>query len=373
MHHVGTSSTSLAEFDIAEVVDLSQPLCDSAKQTLQTLQVKSILKSNQPWTEKYRPKTLDDLACQTPAVESLKSAALSAQLPHLLLYGPPGTGKTSAARAVVKQLFGSDVSKRVLELNASDARSVDTVRSTIKDFARRTAPSKSNSRSSASLSQQADFNVIILDEADSMTLQAQNALRRTIELYSKTTRFFLICNYVSNILPAIASRCCKLLFATITAQDVQNRLDLICSAENVQIDSVSVLANACQGDLRRAISSLQLAAVMSQTTTLEAEHVAELAGVIPSKAVQPFLEAVAFKNIALLTQAVDDILSEGFMATAFIKQVLHSMMDHLVLKNKDQVLATLAVSCAKADAILRQGGNVRIQLLYIGMQAICAV
>ena len=368
----------LVEPSIGALVDLSQeepqPAQPAEQKRAHITAKPTNFKSNQLWTEKYRPKTLDDLACQTSAVTCLKSAIQTVQLPHLLFYGPPGTGKTSAAKAVVKQLFGSDVNKRVLELNASDARSVETVRSTIKDFARKTPPGLSNNVTKpSSSSKHPDFNVIILDEADSMTLQAQNALRRTIELYSQTTRFCIICNYVSKILPAIASRCCKLHFAQLTTQDVQTRLELICSNEGICLDSAFDLACACQGDLRKAISSLQHAAVMSQTKTLKAELVAELTNVVPPKKVQLFLEAIASKDVALLAQAVDAVLSDGLMATAFIEQVLSSMLKHQVLQSKDQVLSTLSVASAKAAAVLRQGGNVRIQLLYVGMQAICSV
>ena len=112
---------------------------------------------------------------------------------------------------------------------------------------------------------------------------------------------------------------------------------------------------------------------MSQTKTLKAELVAELTNVVPPKKVQLFLEAIASKNVALLAQAVDAVLSDGLMATAFIEQVLSSMLKHQVLQSKDQVLSTLSVASAKAAAVLRQGGNVRIQLLYVGMQAICSV
>ncbi|MBM3309616.1 MAG: AAA family ATPase, partial [Candidatus Altiarchaeales archaeon] len=147
-----------------------------------------------PWTEKYRPKRLKDMVGQEAITERLEAYVKSKSIPHLCFAGPAGTGKTTAAICIASELFGGDISHDFLELNASDERGIDTVRGKIKDFAR-------------TRSLIGDFKIIFLDEADSLTSDAQNALRRTMEKYTQTCRFILSCNYSSKIIEPIQSRC----------------------------------------------------------------------------------------------------------------------------------------------------------------------
>lgn len=147
-----------------------------------------------PWVEKYRPRTVDDVSQQQQVISTLRGAIKAGSLPHLLFYGPPGTGKTTTILALARNLYGSHMSKRVLELNASDDRTIDVVRTKIKDFAKGVAGG-----STVEGKKLPPFKIIILDEADSMTAGAQAALRRTMETYSNVTRFCLVCNYISRI------------------------------------------------------------------------------------------------------------------------------------------------------------------------------
>eukprot|EP00879_Flechtneria_rotunda_P011726 GHRR01012247.1.p1 GENE.GHRR01012247.1~~GHRR01012247.1.p1 ORF type:complete len:280 (+),score=47.21 GHRR01012247.1:488-1327(+) len=210
----------------------------------------------QPWVEKYRPRNVNEVAHQEEVVQTLKKSLETANLPHLLFYGPPGTGKTSTALAIARQLYGPELMKtRVMELNASDERGINVVRQKVKAFA------------AASVGQPLagypcpPYKLLILDEADSMTQDAQNALRRTLEAYSKVTRFCFICNYVSRIIEPLASRCAKFRFRPLHKEVMFDRVQYICSKEDVQLDpgAFTLLAQVAGGDLRKAVTTLQSA------------------------------------------------------------------------------------------------------------------
>ncbi|KAI7886184.1 P-loop containing nucleoside triphosphate hydrolase protein [Lichtheimia hyalospora FSU 10163] len=200
-----------------------------------------------PWVEKYRPKNLDDLVSQGNITSTLDTFIEENQLPHLLFYGPPGTGKTSAILACARKLYGDNYKSMVLELNASDDRGIDVVREQIKSFASTRTIFNSG------------FKLIVLDEADSMTNQAQAALRRVIEKYTKNVRFCIICNYVSKIIPAIQSRCTRFRFAPLKLDQVEGRLEKVVRSEGVNLteDGKKALIQLSKGDMRRVLNILQ--------------------------------------------------------------------------------------------------------------------
>ncbi|KAF2234430.1 DNA replication factor c subunit [Viridothelium virens] len=226
----------------------------------------------QPWIEKYRPKYLADVTAQSHTTQILARTLQTTNLPHLLFYGPPGTGKTSTILALCHQLFGPLLFKsRVLELNASDERGIGIVRKKVKDFARQQLSQVPTGRDleieGKKMAYQdrypcPPYKVIILDEADSMTQDAQSALRRTMETYSRLTRFCLVCNYVSRIIDPLASRCSKFRFKSLDSANASNRLQEIAQHEGVRVDSdaIEALIRCSEGDLRRAITFLQSAA-----------------------------------------------------------------------------------------------------------------
>jgi len=203
-----------------------------------------------PWVEKYRPATLSDLVAHDDIISILNSLIGANKLPHLLLYGPPGTGKTSTIVAMARRMYGGGKYKAmVLELNASDDRGIEVVRNQIKEFA-----STGQLFSSAG-----GTKLIILDECDAMTSDAQFALRRIIEKYSSDARFCLICNYVSKIIPALQSRCTRFRFAPLAKEQIRGRLLEVAAAEKVTHtpDGVEAILDLAQGDMRRVMNLLQ--------------------------------------------------------------------------------------------------------------------
>lgn len=202
-----------------------------------------------PWVEKYRPNSMDDLVSHDQIVSTINRFIKEKSLPHLLFYGPPGTGKTSLILAIAKTLYGPTYKSMILELNASDDRGIDAVRNKIKVFA------------STQKIFSSGFKLIILDEADSMTPAAQNALRRVIEKYTKNVRFCIICNYVNKIISPIQSRCTRFRFQALGDEQIKKRLDYIVEKENVKIssDGRKALIKLSEGDLRKTLNILQSA------------------------------------------------------------------------------------------------------------------
>ncbi|XP_050673238.1 replication factor C subunit 4 isoform X2 [Leptidea sinapis] len=246
-----------------------------------------------PWVEKYRPKTIDDIVDQGEVVQVLRECLSGSDLPHLLFYGPPGTGKTSAILAAARQLFGDITRDRVLELNASDERGIQVIRDKVKAFAQLTVSStKSDGRPCP------PFKLVILDEADSMTNAAQAALRRTMERETRTTRFCLICNYVSRIIPPITSRCSKFRFKPLSRENVIKRLREVCESEGVNVGEGDVLHQAvdtCDGDLRRALTALQCCQRLLGKIT--AEGLIEVTGLVPEAMVNEYLNIKEYSDL----------------------------------------------------------------------------
>ncbi|KAI0698392.1 P-loop containing nucleoside triphosphate hydrolase protein [Cerioporus squamosus] len=201
-----------------------------------------------PWVEKYRPQVLDDIVGNTDTIERLKVIARDGNCPHIIISGMPGIGKTTSIHCLAHQLLGEAYKEGVLELNASDERGIDVVRNKIKSFAQKkvTLPPGRH-------------KIVILDEADSMTAGAQQALRRTMEIYANTTRFALACNMSNKIIEPIQSRCAILRYSKLRDQEVLKRLLEICEMEKVQYNNegLEALIFTAEGDMRQAINNLQ--------------------------------------------------------------------------------------------------------------------
>jgi len=332
-----------------------------------------------PWIEKYRPRSVEDVAYQDEVISVLQKCIAGADLPNLLFYGPPGTGKTSTILAASRQLFGPELYKdRVLELNASDERGISVIRDKVKKFSQLTA---AGTRSDGKPTP--PFKIVILDEADSMTKDAQSALRRTMEKETKTTRFCLICNYVSRIIGPITSRCAKFRFKTLASDILTSRLKAICEAEGVaaEEEALDALLAASEGDMRRAIMYLQSASrlcgasqpesIMSGSTQTQMEEpgsitqdvIYNIAGVVPSDLVKKVIGTCSTDSYEELDKVVKNLILEGYAAS----QVLSQMFDHLVTMDtlSDKQKAVIFEKMAVTDKCLMDGADEYLQLMAL--------
>ncbi|KAM7309790.1 replication factor C subunit 5 isoform X1 [Ixodes scapularis] len=215
-------------------------------------------RTNLPWVEKYRPNKLDDLIAHEDIISTINRFINEDRLPHLLFYGPPGTGKTSTILACARQIYGpKEFGSMVLELNASDDRGIGIVRGEILNFASTKTIFKSG------------FKLIILDEADAMTNDAQNALRRVIEKFTENARFCLICNYLSKIIPALQSRCTRFRFGPLSLSQMSPRIEHVIEQERLTVteDGKKALMDLAQGDMRKALNILQSTSMAFEEVT----------------------------------------------------------------------------------------------------------
>lgn len=359
-----------------------------------------------PWVEKYRPKNLTEVSHQTEVVATLQNAVETNRLPHLLLYGPPGTGKTSVALALCRTLWHpSQFSRRVLELNASDERGISVVRDKIKHFASLAVGSAhvpgarkkffANKDDDVDMEGEEDisdepvypsppFKIIILDEADTVTPDAQAALRRVIEAHSKITRFILICNYVTRIIEPLASRCAKFRFQALPPSSMTARLKSIASSESCRYcptgydekkedEVLNEILELSKGDMRRAVTTLQSAHTLSggddpeSDDYIKVENIAEMAGQPPQKVVDGLL--TIFKdpksNFDMMEKAVSDIMLEGYAAQDIMKMLASKIIEAEEKDLSEMHKAEIAIKIAEADKCLIDSADESLQLLMV--------
>ncbi|SCU99270.1 LADA_0H18646g1_1 [Lachancea dasiensis] len=329
----------------------------------------SNIDDSKPWVEKYRPKKLEDVAAQDHTVTVLQKTLKSANLPHMLFYGPPGTGKTSTILALTKELYGPTLVKsRVLELNASDERGIAIVRDKIKSFARLTVSKPSTS--DLEKYPCPPYKIIILDEADSMTSDAQSALRRTMENYSNVTRFCLICNYVTRIIDPLASRCSKFRFKRLDSTNALSRLQYVSSQESLQYEDnvLEKILDISEGDLRRAIMLLQSSSKIVkhlEPPVISNLTVDELAGTVPSDLISTLTSKIAGMDFSDIMKFVADLERSGWSGSAVVNQLHEYYINNEQLTSKFK--NKLSWLIFDTDSKLTNGGNEHIQLANLAI------
>ncbi|MHA2390395.1 MAG: replication factor C small subunit [Promethearchaeota archaeon] len=305
---------------------------------------------NRPFVEKYRPKLLDEVVNQEGIIKRLKQFVKDKSMPHLIFAGPAGTGKTTSALAMVRELYGRKmaVNRTYLELNASDARGIDVIRTYIKDFAKARPPSE------------IPYKILILDEADNMTSPAQQALRRTMEKYTKNCRMILICNYSNKIIPPIQSRCVVFRFSSLSNDDIKTRIKYVAKEENITLTpgGLNALVDVSRGDCRRAINYLQSCGTIAKK--IDQEIVLRVAGEVPPDKIKEILQTALEGELQLSIQLLNNLVNNyGLSGQNIIKNIHREIYD---LNISEDLKIELSKLLAEFEYRLSQGGTEEIQL-----------
>mgnify|MGYP001559614889 CR=1 FL=1 len=300
------------------------------------------------WTEKYRPSDFSEIKGQKEIVKRVKAFVEQKNLPHLLFAGPAGVGKSSLALVIVRKLFGDQWRRNFLELNASDTRGIDTIRQNVKDFARTRAIGD------------VPFKIIFLDEADALTREAQQALRRTMENYTQTCRFILSANYSSKIIEPIQSRCVVFRFKQLEGNEIMGIIEKIAKDEKLKIDEKAkqALIDISEGDCRKLENILQSCAAISSHITDDLIH--SMSSVAKPKEIREVLE-LALKNkfIEARNKLLDLMLNYGLAGIDIIKQIQKEILE-LSIDNKSKMI--LIEKCGEIEFRMTEGSDEFVQL-----------
>jgi replication factor C small subunit len=301
-----------------------------------------------PWTEKYRPRKLEEVVGQTDTIISLKAFVKAGNMPNMLFAGPPGVGKTTCALALAHELFGNELLGNFLELNASDERGIEVVRGRIKDFARAVSMGD------------VPFKLIFLDEADALTTEAQQALRRTMESSSSVTRFIISANYSSRIIEPIQSRCAVFRFMPLGETEVRKALHHAAQSEKLTVDedAYKAIFYVSEGDMRRALNILQGCAMHSKHVKAELVH--KISSRATPKEVKEMVDLAIRGSFAEARSNLDKlIITYGLSGEDILTQVYREI-PKLDVPEKEKM--RLIEALGEYSFRLVQGANERIQI-----------
>ena len=314
------------------------------------------IKEEEPWVEKYRPNSFDEVVSQSIAINNLKEFALSTNMPHMIFAGPAGTGKTSTALVIAKTVIKKqNYYANVLELNASDTVRMDYVRDVIKSFVNQNLLLEDNT-----------LKFIILDEADNIPTQVQQALRRIIEKASSNVKFILLCNYINRIIDPIVSRCAVFRFTNLTKNKIVERLRFIADKEKLQIPQThankfyDTLFFISGGDLRKAINTLQMSVALELIAKLDPNEILKISGFLDDITLEKLMDAIKTKDIDEVKRLFDTI--ENIDSRNFIRQIIERI-DELNVQSKDY--NNIIAFFGDVDYRISQGADEKIQLIAL--------
>jgi len=302
-------------------------------------------------TEKYRPNKLDQIIGQDNIVKRLHRYVETKNMPNLLFAGKPGISKTTAAVCIAKELYGNSWLLNFLELNASDSRGIDVIRERVKSYA------------SIKSVGEITFKIILLDEADALTKDAQNALKRTMETYSSSCRFILTCNLSSKIIEPISSRTSIFRFKQIKNEDIIKICKNICEKENIKIEfeALEAIAFMSEGDARKAIGTLDSSMITSESKSITLKDIYEVASFIEPKIIIDIIKkALSNEFFASLIIIENLIIDDGISSDDIIKQLMKRALE-LNIPNK-MVIVELVDIIGETDWRISEGANELIML-----------
>lgn len=318
-----------------------------------------------PWVEKYRPKEMKDICYQNQIINSLQNSIQNNNLSHVLFYGPAGTGKTSTIMALCNNLFGPKlINSRVYKLNASDDRGIDVIRNKIKMFARKQIMN-CNDKEYTKKYPCPNYKIIILDEADSMTNDAQTALRMIMEKYYCKTRFCIICNYINKIINPILSRCSRFRFKRLNDEYIIGKLQYICDEEKIIIENneLQTLSTLSNGDLRKAITLLQSVNMLKDDDNkISIDDIIELSREVPDEIVIKMLKLCSVNKLDNLLTNIKQAYNMGYSVIKILTKI------HILIINSDIddiKKSDICIGISKVDNNICNGSDDYLQLMKI--------